>query len=333
MSPEECIERVRTARPRVTVIGDYLLDGWWNGSAERVAREAPAPVVHLIDRTEAPGGSANTALNLAALGARARAVGVVGADDAAAELRAQLSAAGVDVSDLAGVAGASTTTKVRVTVDDHVLLRLDQDRDEAWPLKVREEFCERAERAVKNSDALLVCDYGSTLLDDFVVERLARMPRPALIVVDAHRPGRWRDLRPDIVTPNAAEAETLPGVSLGSGDERAQRAIAATETLLEATGAATVAVTLDRTGTVLLRRDGDPVRTYAEPAPERHASGAGDVFAAAITTARAAGVSLEDAATFAQGAASVAVQRAGTCVCSIEELGEWFSREAEAVRR
>jgi rfaE bifunctional protein kinase chain/domain len=330
VTPEECIARVHEAGPRVTVIGDYLLDGWWSGSADRVAREAPAPVVHLSERSESPGGAANTALNLAALGARVRAVGVVGDDAAADELRAQLAAAGVDVSGLRSVTGASTTTKVRVTVADHVLLRLDQDREEAWPIHVREAFCERTEAAMIESDALLVCDYGSTLLDDLVVERLAAMRRPPLVVVDAHRPGRWSGLRPDIVTPNASEAETLPGVSLGSGEERVERAIAATDRLLEATGAAAIVVTLDRTGTVLLRSDREPARTHAVPAPERHASGAGDVFAAAITTSRAAGAPIEDAARFAQGAANVAVRRAGTCVCSLEQLGEWFSSEREA---
>lgn len=333
MTPEGCVRLVRRVRPRVTVIGDFLLDGWWSGSADRVAREAPAPVVHLSERTETPGGAANTALNLAALGARVRAVGVAGDDDAAGELRAQLTAAGVEVSGLVSVEGARTPTKVRVTVADHVLLRLDEDREEAWPLDVRGAFCARVETASAESDALLVCDYGSTLLDEFVVERLAAMRRPPLVVVDAHRPGRWSALRPDIVTPNAAEAETLPGISLGSGEERGARAVAATERLLTATGATAVAVTLDRTGTVLLRRDREPTRTHAVPAPERHASGAGDVFAAAITIARAAGAPMEDAATFAQGAASVAVRRAGTCVCSLEELELWFAGEREATTR
>lgn len=321
-SPEECVRRVRRLRPRVTVVGDFLLDGWWTGRIERLAREAPAPVVELAERHDVPGGAANTALNLAALGARVRAVGAIGYDGAAEELRAQLAEAGVDVSLLVSVPGAHTTTKVRVEVDDRLLLRLDREQREEWPESVRRDLVGHVAEAVSRSDALLVCDYGSALLDDSVVSRLAGIQRPELVVVDAHEPRRWRELRPDVVTPNAAEAERVPGVSLGEDEDRAERASELSDRLLRATGAEAVLVTLDRSGTVLLRPGREPFRTRARPAPEQQASGAGDVFAAALTVARVAGASLESAAAFAQQAADVAVEQTGTCVCSLEDLGE-----------
>lgn len=322
------VDSVIARKPSVAVVGDFLLDGWWTGSAERVAREAPAPVVEVAERREVPGGAANTAVNLASLGALARAVGTVGLDTAAEALCGQLSDAGVDISGIERVAGASTTTKVRVTVGEHVLLRLDDGQHGPWSAEARDAFVSRVARTTSGSDALLVCDYGSELLDDEVVAQFPDLPRPPLVVVDAHRPQRWRGLRPDIVTPNAAEAEAILGRSLGTGDERADLAIAATAELLDTTGANAVVVTLDRSGTVLLRRGEAPVRTSARPAPERQSSGAGDVFAAALTTACASGVPLRSAVHIAQGAADVAVQRAGTCVCTIAELRESFAAQA-----
>ncbi|MFD1214836.1 D-glycero-beta-D-manno-heptose 1-phosphate adenylyltransferase, partial [Arthrobacter sp. GCM10027362] len=74
--------RLAALAPQVTVVGDVMLDGWWTGLIERFCREAPAPVVELTGREYAPGGAANTAMNLAALGARVRLDGLAGDDDA-----------------------------------------------------------------------------------------------------------------------------------------------------------------------------------------------------------------------------------------------------------
>ena len=78
--------RLAAAALRVAVIGDVMLDGWWSGVTERFCREAPAPVVDLQQKQYAPGGAANTAMNLQALGARVRLAGLTGtaAEDTAA---------------------------------------------------------------------------------------------------------------------------------------------------------------------------------------------------------------------------------------------------------
>uniref|UniRef100_UPI0025DE9660 bifunctional heptose 7-phosphate kinase/heptose 1-phosphate adenyltransferase n=1 Tax=uncultured Aeromicrobium sp. TaxID=337820 RepID=UPI0025DE9660 len=107
----------------VTVVGDVILDGWWSGTSERLCREAPAPVVDLERRDYAPGGAANTAMNLAALGARVRMVGLVGADFAGRELRRLLEGAGVDVSGLIEHPQGVTTTKYRIVSGDQLILR------------------------------------------------------------------------------------------------------------------------------------------------------------------------------------------------------------------
>lgn len=319
MTPEECAQLVVQRRPRIVVVGDYMLDGWWNGSAHRVAREAPAPVVELETREVTPGGAGNTALNVALLGASAQAVGVVGADATGEELAASLAGRGVDTTHLLRAAGEHTTSKVRITVDDHVLVRLDEVHRE-WPEATNGEFARGLQQAIDGCDALLVCDYGGSLSHEAVRDALRNTSRPPLIVVDAHDPRRWRSIAPDVITPNAAEAERVSGVVLGEGEGRAAAAETHARDLFAATGASAVIVTLDETGTVLLREGAAAFRTYAEPAPERHASGAGDVFAAAFTVALAAGVDAEDAARFAQRAADIAVRRAGTCVCTAADF-------------
>ncbi|MCC6380567.1 MAG: hypothetical protein IT519_17255, partial [Burkholderiales bacterium] len=77
-------ERVRAAR--VLVVGDVMLDRYWFGEVERISPEAPVPVVHVARTEERPGGAANVARNVAALGAKASLLSVVGDDEAGAAL-------------------------------------------------------------------------------------------------------------------------------------------------------------------------------------------------------------------------------------------------------
>src|SRR3954469_5565012 len=81
---------------RVLVVGDLIADQFVSGEISRVSREAPVMILR-HERTETvPGGAANCAMNLAALGARAALVGVVGEDEAGRQLLERLTGAGVD---------------------------------------------------------------------------------------------------------------------------------------------------------------------------------------------------------------------------------------------
>lgn len=319
--PELTAELVTTLaerRPRVLVLGDVILDEWLNGSADRLCREAPAPVVTVASRTIAPGGAANTAVNLAALGADVRLVSAVGADDSGRELLAALTELGVDTGLVAVEQGRRTTAKRRVVAGEQVLVRLDDgDRDQA-PLS----GLDGLRAACDTADAVVVCDYGTGLLSDGVADELARLrDRLPLLVVDAHQPRRWARLRPDLVTPNAEEAAAVLGAPIPrSPEEQLEFLDERRGQLLERTGARAAAVTLDRDGAVLLDGDRPVHRTWARPAPDNHTAGAGDTFCAALTVARCAGLPAVVAVELAQAAADVVVHRPETAVCSVTDL-------------
>ena len=67
-------------KARVLVAGDVMLDRYWHGPTGRISPEAPVPVVRVTELEDRPGGAANVALNMAALGARAELVGITGDD-------------------------------------------------------------------------------------------------------------------------------------------------------------------------------------------------------------------------------------------------------------
>ena len=80
------------------VAGDLMLDRYWSGEVDRISPEAPVPIVRKVGTSGVPGGAANTACNVAAMGARVTLLGVTGKDEAGAELRGMLEQRGIDCS-------------------------------------------------------------------------------------------------------------------------------------------------------------------------------------------------------------------------------------------
>ncbi|HEY7531018.1 MAG TPA: PfkB family carbohydrate kinase, partial [Gemmatimonadota bacterium] len=114
--------------PRVVVFGDAMLDEYWWGRAERLSPEGPVPVLALEERTLAPGGAANVARNVAALGGRPALVGAIGDDREGAALRDALRDGGVDAAGLVADPGRATPLKVRLGTRAQALLRVDRER-------------------------------------------------------------------------------------------------------------------------------------------------------------------------------------------------------------
>src|SRR5215831_8898684 len=99
---KESLPRLKRLLPRlkgrrIGVLGDLMLDRYLWGTASRLSPEAAVPVVDFIEQSECLGGAGNVAANLAALGARVEAFGVIGEDQAGSALRSCLRAAGIAV--------------------------------------------------------------------------------------------------------------------------------------------------------------------------------------------------------------------------------------------
>ncbi len=318
---------VLDAAPRLQalVVGDLLLDEYLHGGAPRIAREAPVPVVTVQERHRVPGGAGNLAANVAALGAGVRLVALVGDDADGAAACAALRAAGVDDADVLADPARATTVKRRLVAEDQLVVRFDEGAPAPPSAAVRGALLRRVEAGVATADLVLVSDYGYGLLDADVVAGLTalRDRRPDQVwLVDAHDVERFAALRPTAVTPSFAEVAHLlaPAGRTARGVARADAVLASCAQLHEATGAAIVAVTLDRDGTVTCERGRPPYRTWTRPAPHSKACGAGDSHAAALAVALAAGAPTPEAAELAQAAAAVVTAREGTTTCSADDL-------------
>ena len=315
----------RIAELEVLVIGEAMLDSYLEGSTGRLCREAPVPIVSSTSRTDAPGGAANTAVNVQALGARATLLSVVGNDPEAALLRQALADRGVSDRELLTQPGRRTLAKQRVIAAAQMLVRLDQGCtgpvDPAFEQRLLERLVERYPRC----DAVIVSDYGYGILTPRVIRALAGLQarQPRVLVVDSKQLASYHSVGATAMKPNYAEAAQLLG--LPPAAETAPRAEAVTaraEQLLDLIGAQIAAVTLDVEGALVVERGRSAYRTYARPTIHARAAGAGDTFLSALALALAAGVDTPAAAELASLAAAIVVAKPRTAACSARELRE-----------
>src|ERR1043166_4803255 len=114
MQQERLLNIVRRFPERkLLIVGDSIADKFLTGSIARVSREAPVFILRHESTETVPGGAANCALNLAALGANVSLISLAGADDSGNALRDKLSAAGVNVDGLVLSRSEEHTSELR----------------------------------------------------------------------------------------------------------------------------------------------------------------------------------------------------------------------------
>src|SRR5882762_3745494 len=149
---------------RIGVVGDLMLDRYLWGTASRLSPEAAVPVVDFVEQSECLGGAGNVAANLAALGARVEAFGVIGEDEAGQSLRRCLRAA--DIADAGIVADKSrvTTVKTRVIARHQQIVRIDRERREPVAAPLEEKLFRQLLAGLKKLDGLVLSDYDKGLI-------------------------------------------------------------------------------------------------------------------------------------------------------------------------
>jgi D-beta-D-heptose 7-phosphate kinase/D-beta-D-heptose 1-phosphate adenosyltransferase len=307
---------------RVAIVGEAMLDSYLHGTADRLSREAPVPIVTLDGRIDAPGGAANAAANVAALGARPSLISIAGTDGEGERLRVSLDRLGVETDGLLAVRGRRTLAKQRVIAADQMLLRFDTGSVEPPPADAEDRLIEVVAEVAARSDLVVLSDYGYGVVSERLISALVELrDRLPPVVVDAKDLRRHRRLRPNAVKPNYGEACRLLGEREADTSAARERQIAASgERLLDVTGAQIAAVTIDTDGAFVFERGAPLHRTYARPASHSRAAGAGDTFVAAFALAIAAGAAAPVAAEIASAAAAIVVAKPGTSTCGLDEL-------------
>ncbi|MFI9248538.1 PfkB family carbohydrate kinase [Streptomyces sp. NPDC053069] len=295
---------MNSSRTRLVVVGDALLDHDLCGRAERLAPDAPVPVVHGTRRSSRPGGAALAACLAAADGRPVTLVTALGDDPASDTLR-ELLAGRVDLVDVP--LDGTLSSKTRVMAGDRPLLRLDDGEGRARTATAA------AETAVTGADGVLVADYGRGTAD-VLRTALTTAAGRAPVVWDPHVRGRPPVPGVRLATPSAQEARTFArrlDHADDTGDEAGLRTAARdARTLVRAWQARAVAVTLGERG-ALLSHGETPLLVPTPAAAAGDPCGAGDRFAAAAAGLLADGALTEAAVQAAVHAATRYVAEGG----------------------
>ena len=310
---------------RVLCVGDVMLDRFVSGTVHRVSPESPVPVLSIRDTQSFPGGAANVARNIAALGGRCTLIGLVGDDAAGAELRRALRAVGGVAPSLVTCAARPTTEKLRFVAQGQQLLRADQEAGEALTAELEQLLLQRIAERLPGHGVLVLSDYAKGVLSPVVVQgaiALARA-RHVPVVVDPKSSDMRRYAGATVVTPNAKEAQAATGIDPTEHDADAARA----GQRMRLDGALhAVLVTRAHRGMTLAMHDGAAVHLAASAREVFDVVGAGDTVVATLALAIGAGHPLIGAARLANAAAGLVVGKRGTATVSRSELRQELAR-------
>ena len=259
------------------------------------ALPAPGETVLALSRTLGPGGKgANQAIAAARSGARTAFVGALGDDEGGALLRAELSAAGVDLAAVRRSGDATGTAYVMVDTAGENAIVVDAGANAA----LRD--LSESELGVVRSAGVLLCQLEVPVATVTAAAQAATGLRVLNAAPACPLPGELTDAL-DVLVVNAAEALAV------SGERDVRAAVAALLVRVPE-----VVVTLGADGVLLGRRDQQPVPVAAVPARAVvDTTGAGDVFCGAFCAARAGGAEALEAVRVAAAASSLSVERHG----------------------
>ena len=335
----------------ILVVGDIICDHYVWGDVERISPEAPVQVLRWEREADRPGGAANVAMNLAALGCKVCLAGVVGRDAAGRWLLKTLRARGIDTSGIILSVARPTTTKTRVIARGQHMIRIDRESRLALSAKDESLLVSAIKRARAKLAGVICSDYGKGVLTASVLAAAGRRParasgsehsRRPIVLVDpkGHDFSKYRGA--DLLTPNEKELMEADLTNLGPRGNLGNPANlveSRAQLLIDRLALKGLLVTRGAEGMDLFEADptrGGKVRHTHIPVLQRHevfdVTGAGDTVAAVMGLAISAGMPWAEAARLANAAAGIVVGTVGTAVAEAETLARVIAGEASQAR-
>ncbi len=309
--------------PKVLLVGDFMLDVYIYGDADRISPEAPVPVLKVYRTDYSWGGAGLVAANLCALGAKPLCVGIVGDDANGEKLKELLAAEGADVSGLINTSDRPTTTKRRlIGLAQHrhqqQLFRMDSESNEPLTEQQCQHLVEIVEDKLPDVDVVCLQDYNKGVLADLLCKKIIRTAVKAgkKVLVDPSSIGDYsRYAGATVITPNRREVGLGVAFEIKSIDDVARAA----KQLSQKFDLDTIVVTLDKEGAYLKSPD------LSEHIPTRprnvyDVTGAGDAVLATIAIAIASGCDYKTAVQLANITGGIVVEKFGGATVTMEEV-------------
>jgi len=322
-------------RPKILVVGDLILDEYIWGDVQRISPEAPVPILWAKNRTFIPGGTANVASNIRALGAEVCLLGVTGDDENSKILLNELKKRGIGGGSIFAANARYTTVKTRIIAGHQPVVRVDWEHTHALPKRLNLKILNFIEKNIAEFDAVIIEDYGKGVINENLLEELIDLAgaQKKIITVDPKEENFQYYRRVSSITPNRKELEnairdlkikdTANCFKVNSGRLFSDQDLeAAAKQILKYLDLDSILVTLGEQGMKLFEKTGRFAHIPTVAQEVFDVSGAGDTVISAFTLGLCVGASKLEAAHIANFAAGIVVGKVGTATVNQRELLE-----------
>ena len=297
----------------ILIVGDVMLDRYLYGSTSRVSPEAPVPVVHLKKTDYKPGGAANVALNVTALGVTSQVIGLVGEDESAVLLRKSLIDAGIQ-DGLIALHDAVTISKSRVISRHQQLIRLDEE--DGFASFDHSKLLAMVEQQLPDTAVMVLSDYAKGTISPILQPLIQLAKRYQVpVLVDPKTSDFTMYAGATLITPNMSEFEAAVG-KCSDEDEIFEKAAE----LIKQCDLQAMLVTRSEKGMSLVRDANTVMHLPAQVRDVFDVTGAGDTVIAVLAVMLAQGNDFEAAARAANVAAGIVVGKLGAASVNYDEL-------------
>ncbi len=304
---------------KVLIIGDVMLDIYLQGDAKRISPEAPVPVVHIASQKNMPGGAANVARNIRALGGLPTLVGLCGSDSDGQVLVRLLQESYI-AAHIFQHHERTTTVKTRIMAQNQQMLRVDKEVYLPANTDENRELCHALDALLPMHDVILISDYAKGLLSAKLMQHIhdtcAKLESPPEIFVDPKPQHAAIYGNVSLMTPNRNEAQAMAHISLNSQDD----IIRAGQVILDTFHCKELLMTLGSGGMALFMENGHIYNIATHARAVFDVTGAGDTVIACLALARAAKIPLVAAAHMATYAAGLVLEHVGVACVNAEDI-------------
>jgi rfaE bifunctional protein kinase chain/domain len=277
---------------RVLVIGDVMADAYIMGKVDRISPEAPVPILHIRNNEMRPGGAANVALNLRAMGAEVEMCALVGDDEKGEALVALLKSEGIGISGIVRSSERPTTIKTRIIAGGQHLLRIDEEDDKPTKDSEKSGLLMVALSLLDSVDAIIFEDYDKgTIFPELIFSVTEKAIAKGIPVTVDPKKRNFMDYKGvSLFKPNLKELRE--GLKIEADPRKEGDILNACRKLAEALDARGVLLTLSEFG-MAIYLDGFFQHIPAVPRDIADVSGAGDTVISVATLCMAANCSAE----------------------------------------
>ena len=302
----------------ILVVGDLMLDKYWNGNTQRISPEAPVPVVLVKDFEERPGGAGNVARSVTALGGGCSLVALLGDDENADHVEQLLNKENVSLHCVRDPS-SKTVTKLRILSRHQQLIRLDFENEFSEKCSAR--LAELIGSEVERHDVLILSDYNKGALNyiENIINKANSLGVDIFVDPKGNDFTRYKNVT--VITPNQSEFVSVVG-GFKSDSELAEKGLK----LINELNLTSLVVTRSEKGVTLIERSGKVTNVPARAKEVFDVTGAGDTFISVMAASHAAGNSFEDSVNFANAAASVVVGKLGAATVTTDEIENELNR-------